>query len=70
MAFKEKKDNIHLSNSENDKLEEEDHNEDINIYNKKYKRLSVDKLEKKILTETNYNLKNNYKSKYGLMNKA
>ena len=70
LAFKEKKDNIHISNSENDKLEEEDHNEDINIYNKKYKRLSVDKLAKKILTETNYNLKNNYKSKYGLMNKA
>ena len=69
MAFNEKKENVNISTNDNDKLEEEN-NEELNIYNKKYKKLSVDKLAEKILTDTNWNLKNNYKSKYGLMNKG
>ena len=69
MAFIEKTNSAYVTSNENVKLEEEVHNEEFNIYNKKNKKQSVDKLAKKILTETNWELKNKYKSKYDLLNK-
>ena len=66
MAFIEKKSNVYITSNENEKLEEDLQNEELaNLFNKhKKKKLSVDQLAEKILDETNYNLKNKYKSKY------
>ena len=69
MAFEEKKSSVYVTSNENEKLEEDNHNEDPNIFNKKNKKQSVDKLVEKILTDTNWHLKNNYKSKYDLLKK-
>lgn len=69
MAFEEKKSSVYVTSNENDKFEEDAHNEELNIFNKKNKKQSVDKLVEKILTDTNWHLKNNYKSKYDLLNK-
>lgn len=69
MAFTEKKSSVYVTSNENEKLEEDNHNEEPNIFNKKNKKQSVDKLVEKILTDTNWHLKNKYKSKYDLLNK-
>ena len=69
MAFEEKKSSVYVTSNENDKFEEDAHNEELNIFNKKNKKQSVDKLVEKILTDTNWHLKNNYKSKYDLLKK-
>jgi len=69
MAFEEKKSSVYVTSNENDKFEEDAHNDELNIFNKKNKKQSVDKLVEKILTDTNWHLKNNYKSKYDLLNK-
>ena len=69
MAFKETK-HIEVSgnNNENEKTEEELFNEENNGTNKKNKKVSVDKLAENLLKETNWTLKNNYKSKYEFLN--
>ena len=69
MAFEEKKSSVYVTSNENDKFEEDAHNDELNIFNKKNKKQSVDKLVEKILTDTNWHLKNNYKSKYDLLKK-
>ena len=69
MAFEEKKSSVYVTSNENDKFEEDAHNDELNIFNKKNKKKSVDKLVEKILTDTNWHLKNNYKSKYDLLKK-
>ena len=69
MAFEEKKSSVYVTSNENDKFEEDAHNDELNIFNKKNKKQSVDKLVEKILTDTNWHLKNYYKSKYDLSKK-
>ena len=71
MAFNDKKGSIYVTSNDNEKSDEDMHNEEINILMNKpnKKKLSVDKLAEKILTETNYNLKNNYTLKYDFLNK-
>ena len=69
MAFKETKHiEVSANNNENEKTEEELFNEENNGINKKNKKVSVDKLAENLLKETNWTLKNNYKSKYEFLN--
>ena len=69
MAFVEKIDSVYITNNENDKLEDDIHNEELTNNHKRRKKQSIDKLAEKILTETNFDLKNKYKSKYDFLNK-
>ena len=69
LAFKAKE-NKEPHNIENDKIEEDLNNEENEGYNNNNvkKKLKIDQLADKILTETNWNLKLKYKSKYELLN--
>ena len=68
LLYNKKKEAINNDINEKDN---DDTNDETNYYNngKKIKKLSVDKLAEKILSETNWTLKNKYKAKYDLLNK-
>ena len=70
LAFNDNKKKEAVNNDINEK-DNDDTNDETNYYNngKKIKKLSVDKLVEKILSETNWTLKNKYKAKYDLLNK-
>ena len=70
LAFNDNKKKEAINNDINEK-DNDDTNDETNYYNngKKIKKLSVDKLAEKILSETNWTLKNKYKAKYDLLNK-
>jgi len=70
LAFNDNKKKEAVNNDINEK-DNDDTNDETNYNNngKKIKKLSVDKLAEKILSETNWTLKNKYKAKYDLLNK-